>query len=242
MEYINCDLCQIDDSRHLFESPDSRVVQCNRCGLIFINPRLKQESEKEAYADDYTLGYIAKQASKRRRARRIVKRISRFKKGGRFLDIGCSAGFILEAARNRGFEPYGVEIAPDALKYAKEKLGLQVNNGYIEEARFPDSFFDVITAYSVLEHVLYPTKFLQEMERILKDDGLIEIWTPDIGHRRAKKMGLNWPAFIPGHLWFFTLETLGKILNKAGLQIYKNRFSFKDGLRVYITKLPNSRF
>ena len=170
MEYVNCDLCQIDDFRVLFERPDTRIVRCNRCGLVYINPRLKQESGKEAYADDYTLGYIAKQASKRRRARRIVKRISRLKKGGRFLDIGCSAGFILEAARNMGFEPYGVEIAPDALKYAKEEMGLQVSNGYIEESHFPDSFFDVITAYSVLEHVLYPVKFLQETERILKDD------------------------------------------------------------------------
>ena len=244
LEYIDCDLCETDDSRPLFmkkylkTNEDLRIVECKKCGLIYMNPRPKQDSVEGIYLDNYSLGYIAKEKKKKRRAKKIINKITKFKKGGRFLDIGCSAGFILEAAGNKGFQAYGVEICPDALRYAREKLGLRVIDGYLEGAHFQDKFFDVITIYSVLEHVLHPTKFLQEVARILKDDGLIEIWTPNIGHRWAKRLKGNWPAIIPGHLWYFTLDTIQKILNKAGLKIYKKQFTFKDGLQLYVKKSP----
>lgn len=242
LEYIDCDLCKTGDSPELLVKGGSRLVKCNGCGLIYINPRPKQGSLKEKYAGDYSLGYIAKEASKRRRAKKIVRNIAKFKKGGKFLDIGCSAGFILEAARDKGFEPYGVEISPCALKYAREELGLDVFGGYVEDAHFPDKTFDVITIYSVLEHVPRPTQFLREIERILKDDGLVEIWTPDIGHSKARRMGADWPHIFSDHIWYFTLDTIGKVLNKAGLEIYKNQFTLKDGFKVYARKKGTAPF
>lgn len=233
VEYVNCNLCGADDTEFLFIKDNCRVVRCKRCGLAYINPRVAKEQLKDRYAGDYSLGYIAKVASKRKRAKKIVKRIFKFKKKGRFLDIGSSAGFILEAARERGFEPYGVEISPHALRYAREKLELNVFDAYLEDAHFPDDFFDVVTMYSLLEHLPDPHKLLKDVSRIIKHDGLIEIWTPNIGHRRARRMGREWQNIIPDHLYYFSLETLKKMLEKAGLRLYKNQFTLKDGLKVY---------
>ena len=157
-EYVNCNLCGADCNQLLFIKDDYEVVKCKKCNLVYINPRVRKVQLKEKYAGDYSLGYIAKKVSKRKRAKKIVKRISKFKGKGRFLDIGCSAGFILEAARERGFDPYGVEISPHALRYAREELKLEVFDGYLEDAHFADGFFDVVTMYNLLEHVLDPTK------------------------------------------------------------------------------------
>lgn len=148
--YVSCDLCGGDDTEPLFIKDNQKVVKCKRCNLVYINPRPIEEILKETYNGDYSLGYIVKKASKRKRAKKIVKRIFRFKKEGRFLDIGCSAGFILEAAREKGFETYGIETSPQALSYAREELKLKVLDVYLEDACFADNFFDVITMYNVL--------------------------------------------------------------------------------------------
>ena len=233
LEYVNCNLCKVDDRELLFTKNNYRLVRCKKCGLIYINPRIAGEQLKVSYAGDYSLGYIAKKASKRRRAKRIVKRIFKFKKQGKFLDIGCSAGFILEAAREKGFEVFGVDISPLALKFAREELNIFEIYLSLEDSHFPDRFFDVITMYNLLEHIPDPVKLLKEVSRIAKEDSLIEIWTPDIGHRRARRMGSQWNNIFPEHLYYFTLDTLKKALEKANLNIYKNQFTLKDGLKVY---------
>ncbi len=233
-EYVNCNLCGTDDTELLFIKDDCKIVKCKKCSLVYINPRIGEERRREKYRGDYSLGYIAKEASKRKRARKIIKRILKFKRRGKFLDIGCSAGFILEAARKKGFEPYGVEISPHALRYVREELKLEVFEGYLEDAVFPDSFFDVVTMYNLLEHVSDPTRLLIEIRRIIKSDALIEIWTPNIGHKRAQRMGREWPNIISEHLYYFDLESLRKLLEKTGFYLFKNQFTFKDGLKVYV--------
>jgi len=232
-EYVNCNLCGADCSQPLFIKDDYKVVKCKKCSLVYINPRVGKVQLKGKYAGDYSLGYIDKKVSKRKRAKKIVKRISKFKRKGRFLDVGCSAGFILEAARERGFDPYGVEISPYALRHAREELKLEVFDGYLEDASFADDFFDVVTMYNLLEHVPDPTKLLKEVRRIVKHDGLVEMWTPNIGHWKARRMGKNWQDIISDHLYYFSLETIKKILEKTGFQLYKRQFTLKDGLKVY---------
>ena len=73
----------------------------------------------------------------------------------------------------------------------------------------------------------------------MKDDGLVEIWTPNIGHRQVMRMGAVWPHIFSDHLWYFTLDTIRRALNKAGLEIYKNQFTLKDGLKIYAKKLTS---
>ena len=238
--HIKCNLCGLDNPRPMFTVTQGsqlgegfQIVQCPGCSLIFMSPRPSQEYFEERYSGNYSAGYIDKKVSKQRRAHRIVRRITRYKKNGRFLDIGCSAGFVLEAARAKGFEVYGVEISPLAIRFAREELQLDIKEGYLETAEFPSAYFDVITLYHVIEHVDDPVKFFQEVRRILKPDGLVEIWTPDIGHFQAKKLGPRWKNFISDHLYYFDIKTLAKMLEKTGLMVYKNQFTFKDGLQVY---------
>lgn len=237
---IKCNLCGTDDSKLLFIKDSYQVVECNQCGLSYINPRPLEDTLKEKYGGDYSLGYIAKKTSKRKRAKKIVGRIIKIKKEGRFLDIGCSAGFILEAARENGFETYGVDISPHGLRHAREALQLNVVGGFLQDIHFPNGFFDVIVMYDVIEHLPDPTKTLREINRIIKSDGLIEIWTPNMGHRRAKRMGKEWPHIISDHLYYFSLETLGKMLEKVGLYIFKKQFTLKDTLKIYIKKRPEN--
>ncbi|HLF18728.1 MAG TPA: class I SAM-dependent methyltransferase [Candidatus Omnitrophota bacterium] len=232
--YVPCNLCGLDAPSQLYQKDGYHIVRCANCRLVYMNPRLIIEKQNKVYTDgDYSAGYIQKSESKRRRAKKILRGISRYKKGGRFLDIGCSAGFILEAARNVGFDPYGVEISPIGYKFAREELKLNVFAGFLEDAHFPDAFFDVVTIYHVIEHVPDPSAVFKEIRRILKSDGLLEVWTPNVGHRNVRRQGAKWAGFISDHFYYFDIQSLGKFLEKVGMRVLKNQFTLKDGLKVY---------
>lgn len=236
MEYIACNLCGSDDIIVLYQRVDLRVVRCRLCGLSYLNPRLKNSDLRDKYSHDYSAGYIAKEKSKKKRAKKIIKNILQYKRSGNFLDIGCSAGFILNEARERGFEAYGVDISPLGLRHAKEVMKLNVFEGYLEQAGFSDDFFDAITLYNLIEHIPDPTRFLKEIARVAKYNALIEIWTPDIGHWNAKLKRERWKNIFPEHLYYFTKETMQKMLEKSGLVLFKNQFTLKDGLKIYASR------
>ncbi len=156
---------------------------------------------------------------------------------GRWLDIGCSAGFILSVAKSANYDTYGIEVDPLGVNHAREVLGLNnIFQGTFEEHRFDDNFFDIITLYDVIEHVQDLNEIVKELKRILSKNGVIEIWTPDIGHWRVPEPLIEWEAIKPSvHLYYFNKKTLSMLLNKHGLKIIKKRFALKPGLQVFVT-------
>lgn len=213
-------------------------MSCDGCGLVLINPRPSYEQVLDTYGEDYGKGYAKKIDSKRRRAKKTVSRICKnFVSSGRWLDVGCSAGFIVEAAKNAGYEAHGVDVEQWGVNFAQEQLKLDnVKQGFLGEQNYPDAYFDVITVYEVIEHVPDLNAFVKELARLLKPSGVIEIGTPDVGHWRTPKPLHSWGAILPSeHLYYFSRTTLSQLLHKHGLKVTKWRFNLKPGLRGYVT-------
>jgi len=95
-----------------------------------------------------------------------------FQGEGKILDIGAGSGSFLASMKALGWDPYGVDIFSEAVERAKS-LGVKMFQGEVQEASFPERFFDVITLRAVLEHVHHPVETLQEVHRILKDKGIV---------------------------------------------------------------------
>lgn len=94
----------------------------------------------------------------------------------RILDLGCGAGLMVQAARDKGFQFFGCGLnLRDDFNDANAKL---VQEGVLREIvlqpyriPFDDCFFDVVISDQVFEHVMdYPTT-LQEIHRVLKPGG-----------------------------------------------------------------------
>ncbi len=235
-EHIDCPVCGGASFTELFRKHDEPFVQCDGCGLILINPRPVHAEVLETYDADYSKGYVAKQKGKRRRAARWVGRMRSLVPSGRWLDVGCSAGFIVEAARNAGYDAWGIDVEPWGVAYAREHLKLEnVCVGMLEEQNFKDGFFDIITAYEVIEHVPDLNGFLAQLRRLLAPDGVIVIHTPDVGHWRRPKNLESWEAVIPSeHLYYFSRATLTALVEKHGLRVERWGFTLKPGLRAYL--------
>lgn len=237
---IPCPVCDGTDFSHLFHKAGEPFVRCSGCGLILINPRPTYDHILKTYDAGYSQGYAKKTVTKRRRAKRNVRRIMRFVPTGRWLDVGCSAGFIVEAAKNAGYDAFGIDVESWGVEYARNTLGLDnVRKSYLEDLDYPDGYFDVITVYEVIEHVPNLHTFVAALKRLLAPGGIIEIRTPDVGHWRVPRKLETWGPILPSeHLYYFSHKTLDRLLERHGIETKAKGFNLKPGIRVYVGHKP----
>lgn len=239
-EAVNCNLCGLEEKRLFMRVDSFPLVDCPRCGLRYVSPRLSQEALKDLYSRDYfqstssvTAGYddyLKDRENLIKTARKKLKLIKRYKEGGSLLDIGCAVGFFLKVCQDEGFEVMGVELSPFAAHYAKESLGLRVLVGQLLDLSLPSESFDVITMWDVIEHLPDPLTELREIERLLRPEGILVIMTPNIASLVAKIAGKRWLLYMKPqeHLYYFSPTTLKAMLRKAGFEVVKV-FTFGKG-------------
>jgi len=157
--------------------------------------------------------------------KRICDVVISARKGGRLLDVGCGTGIFLDMMRRRGeWEVFGVEINEEAARYARGKLQLDVFAGELGEASFPTAHFDVVTLWHVLEHLHEPRLVLQEIYRILRDDGWLLLSLPNAASYEAQAFGEFWAGLdVPRHLYFFTPTAIRELLRQEGFETVKLR-------------------
>lgn len=152
-----CDICGSSEFIELIRLQDGAYNKCKTCGIIYANliPDNYNQLNNQEYADklDDYVDYIR---TKRKHYYRKVKRFSRYRLTGNFLEIGCNVGGLLKVAYEMGWNVKGLDICAAATKYAREQLGLDVFTGTVEQAEYPDNYFDVICANAVVEHVRHP--------------------------------------------------------------------------------------
>ncbi len=203
------------------------VRECQGCGLCRTHPI----PDKSAYLDInrslYTaerriLTYDSRRAELRKRYTRQLDQIERLHgaPGKTLLDVGCSIGVFASAAKARGYQVRGVELAEETARYAQATFGLDVFCGTLEEAHYPDQSFDVVTLWDVLEHVGNPIGLLCETRRILKDGGLLVVQCPNVRSKMASIGGERWIWWtVPDHLTHFDPNTMTRLLRRCGFAV-----------------------
>lgn len=219
--------------------PSHHVWQCSACEAVFVEPirgaalemTMAEESQqavdqgrqymRTVYVDkhdfwiDYWTGKIA--AIETHLGRR-----------GTLLDIGCALGHFQLAAVRRGWTAVGVDLSQDQADYARERLGLDVRCSRFEEAGFDPASFDVITAWSVIEHVREPFEFLTKAWHYLKPNGLLVLQTPNQDSLITSLAGLSYrlsgkryllPVYSLDHIFRFNDRSLRTLLDAAGYRV-----------------------
>lgn len=253
MEYVSCNLCKTENAKLLFPVKDINqrqegifsIVQCNSCGLVYLNPRPTKEEISKFYPNDY---YISQDKQSKLSVPALggaigrFRKILKYKKGGKILDIGCKRGDYLVEFERHGWEIYGLELSSLAAQYAREKYGFDVITGDLLDTNLPDRKFDVVSLWGVLEHLRYPFETLEEVRRIIKDDGLLVIYVPNFDSFQARIFRDNWFHLdAPRHLFHFSPSTIKTLLKKTGFRIESiTHFHFFPnyvGLRVSLLYL-----
>lgn len=254
MEILKCDYCgnkntSILHRGYFVKGKNFEVVKCRHCGLIYTNPQPTKDEILSYYDEDYYgiknmkfKGPIEKFIHVKRGIR--AKRIEKFIRSGKILDIGCGRGLFLDEMRKRGYEAHGIEISETGARFAKEILKLNISVEPIELINFPGNHFDIVTLYHVLEHLPSPFHTLKEVRRILKPRGLLIVSVPNIESWQARIFRLYWFHFdIPRHFFHFSKQSLNKLLPPEHWGTLKvRRFSFEHGPFGWVQSLLNMVF
>ena len=244
-----CIICNSNNIRKFLKAKDYIygipgefiLLECLNCGLIFTYPRpSKEEIEKWYQRADYIPHQIQNNVNnklsklklfiKKNKNVVIIKKILDTKaiwvpdlpKGANILELGCATGDFLLSLKDKGWNLYGVEVGKKVAQYAREKSGLNIYCGYLENLKLPSNMFDAIFAWHVIEHLPKPLITLSEIHRILKPEGYFIFSVPNIRSWEFKLFKQYWYDLqVPLHLSHFSPSSISYILDKPGFSIDK---------------------
>ena len=212
-------------------------VKCGGCGLIFSNPQASEKRLKYFYGKvyfqqaDYKAGYFdqANADAERAKGHEELALLEKYAGPGRVLDVGCAAGYFLDAAKERGWQAEGVEMSAAAAADAK-KRGHRVHVGMLEKLKLKGRY-DAVHAAHTLEHVKDPVAFLARLKSLLRPGGKLMIEVPNayhlwalIWHYGPKLRGRSSPlVYAKEHTFDFSRATLTAAHQKAGLRPLRRR-------------------
>ncbi len=224
---MSCPLCHSErPARHELHVHGSTLVRCTQCGLVRVEPLPTAAAAARLYADDYFrdpergyVDYVADERVFRAEFRRRLRVLRGVGGRGRLLDVGCASGALLHEAREAGFEPSGIEPAPEMARRAAESSGCPVTAVTLDRALLAPASYDAITLFDVLEHLVDPVRALRRLRMALVAGGALAVTVPDYGGLWARMSGRRWPFLTPWeHLVYFTRRTLRAALLEAGFE------------------------
>ncbi|MEN8150183.1 MAG: class I SAM-dependent methyltransferase [Planctomycetota bacterium] len=232
---VPCALCGERDARAVGEnraySVPLSIVRCAACGHVYLSPRPADDSLADLYDEDYYTGAgdytyaddraVPEIADLRAKAR--LKRIEELAKPGDLLELGCSFGAFLLAARDRGWIVRGVDLSDVAVATCRER-GLDVVHGTLATAGIPDASTDVVYLSETVEHLPDPRETVRAAAAALRPGGLIVIGTANHDSLARKLRGAAWGYYMPGHLQYFSARSLARLLREEGFEIARRRF------------------
>lgn len=209
-----CPICNSNRTGRHKRVNEFEVFKCRECELIWV-PGVTGEQLANFYNSNYFSSntdfgyrdYLGDEKIHRSNARKILQSLPVSSTNKYLLDVGCGHGFLLDEARKQGWKTQGVELALAACRYAREKFGLEIFNGTLEEARFEDESYDTITITGTIEHLPNPVATIREMSRILKKRGLLATTTINTkGPIRLYRL------IPPEHLYYYSMKNLTRLL------------------------------
>jgi ubiquinone/menaquinone biosynthesis C-methylase UbiE len=129
-------------------------------------------------ANTYDLGYEGKVAAALYEC--VLKKLDG-SESWRLLDVGCGPGTFLSriSVNNKGISIFGIDIAPEMVRIAKERLGekaeIRLCDICSDQVPWSENAFDHVVCMSTFHHFLNPKKALAEIHRVTRPQGCVTI-------------------------------------------------------------------
>jgi 2-polyprenyl-3-methyl-5-hydroxy-6-metoxy-1,4-benzoquinol methylase len=210
---MTCPLCGHDRAARLFAKAGFPYRECRACGLV------TRGGAREAESYEEYLPALTRDLPEltRRRYVALLDGLARYRDGGRFLDVGCGGGFLVEVATAMGWRAEGLEVSRAAAEFGRAR-GAVIRAGTLREAELPEGAYDLVTMMEVVEHVEDPVDLLARAGRLLRPGGALYLTTPNWGSLSRRFLGKRWFPVSREHVVYFSRRTIRLALDRAGLR------------------------
>ncbi len=237
-----CHLCGYDGSafERLYQdlqnvdSHGAEIVRCPECAMVIMRPRVRDLGDSwwnaRSYLEDCLLPRMLDMSQIDATGRfdaahnwivqlPLVAALHAIPEGfpRRVLDVGCSFGGLVHALTIAGFEAAGLEPAEHVALFGRAMLGVDIRIGTYEALR-QECDLPCIALTEVLEHCFDPLDALRHVHGALRKGGLLFLSVPNFDTDARREQGSSWENFVSDHYSQFTIETLGRMLQKAGFE------------------------
>ncbi len=216
-----------------------RIVEDQRYGFLHIDPIPSDEDLKKYYEEEFYQAYqqfndSSLEVQKAQKEffdwrwsdiHRVLKKFFKNEKGLKIFDVGCGFSQALIYFKNHGYQVCGMEIADEAVDYAKRE-GIDVSKGGIGDIDKVSGTFDIVLMLDVLEHLPRPVEALVSLrEMVLKQSGLLVIDVPN-DYNEFQKVADEvhdldqWWFVPPNHINYFSVSSLKKLVSECGYDVF----------------------
>jgi 2-polyprenyl-3-methyl-5-hydroxy-6-metoxy-1,4-benzoquinol methylase len=203
------------------------LLTCQECKFTTANLTLSEEQLRQLYTARYFTGneyrdYVGDRAVIEKQFRLRLKRLLPFvtdphKKN--LFEIGCAHGFFLGVARNAFHSVQGIDIADEAVAYARQNVGVKARSSNFLTHQFVVSP-DIFCLWDTIEHLARPDLYIEKIADSLPRKGLLALTTADLDSWLARARGSKWRQIHPPtHLHYFSRRTLVELLRRNRLEI-----------------------
>jgi SAM-dependent methyltransferase len=214
---------------------DIKNYICENCGFVFIYPRPSESELEELYSHSEfsktARGFVSPDAKKFRDCEKTaIIRYLEFQKltsyantdfceiKGTALDVGTGTGSFVDVLVHNGWQAEGLE--PDAAyaEHCEAHYNILIHKVPLEDfisSATGAKKYKLITAFNVLEHVLHPAQFLQKINDLLSDEGILYIDMPGLDQMYTNVDSFFWKP----HINTFSLSSLSQTLECSGFKI-----------------------
>jgi SAM-dependent methyltransferase len=205
--------------RKFFREEFFTVVECEQCGLGFVNPRPTAKEMQKYYPAQYyegppTKSHLDYLARRFRAEASYLRGIEGRDRQKRLLDVGCANGDFPRFMAAQGWEVEGVENSESSQRIAD----FRVYTEEFDKIPVPEARYDAVTAWAVLEHVHDPMAYFRKAGEAVKKGGLFVFLVPNFNSVASRHLFCE---DVPRHLYFFTRETVKRYLQKTGFALEK---------------------
>jgi 2-polyprenyl-3-methyl-5-hydroxy-6-metoxy-1,4-benzoquinol methylase len=222
---IGCPACLNEKSIEAGTKNNYLINQCAGCRTLYARVVFEDEQTagevQDLYDHYYDHANFTLHPAVAISLQKVMDSFKGFRKTGKLLDIGFGEGGLLSVAEKNGWECYGTELSPQALKYGTDR-NWTVSKDALNDSRFPKEGFDAVTLIELIEHVPNPDDFLQTAYALLRPGGVLYLTTPNTRSLNRRWLGIDWSVISPPeHITIWSPTGMKKALER-------NKFTPKD--------------
>lgn len=189
-------------------------VRCEDCRSLFVSRLPTDEEMNETYLDPAYHEFDEVAVERMRAEARARARVMKDRGCTRVLEVGCGAGFFIEALLELGIEAVGVDPGPQA-KGAAER-GLPVLPIWLHDHE-PSAPYDGVAMFELLEHLPNPIDALTWLHEWTTPNATLAMSTPSASGVPARLLGRRFPMLCPpNHLELYTRRGIDQLLRRGG--------------------------